>query len=281
MGDGVIGNTEDFESSIQGSNPCPPATMDKLENLPKIVYINIDSHIERRKFIEENFKNFNINNYERFSAIHPVISNHSYLKRGEYGCLLSHLNVIYNFYHKSNDEMIIVLEDDADISTIKNWEFSWNDFLNSLPEFEIVQLIRNQEPPLQDYAFLKKWQYTDKSAAAYLITRDYAKKLLNNFNNIDELLNTLPHLRYEDGQYKGTNWGPVADYVLYKNFIALSTCIFQQTKNLDVFSSTSEDAGAEWYDIQHSQIVKFWSKSHPLDDILDPERQASIHISLQ
>lgn len=243
--------------------------IDKLENLPKIAYINIDSHVSKRNFIEQSFKKFNIKNYDRFSAICLNESKHPYLHKGEYGCALSHLNVIYNFYHKSNDEMIIILEDDADINTIDNWEFSWNEFLKILPNFEIVQLIRNQEPDLQKYASLKKWEYRDRSTAGYLITRDYAKKLLNSFHDMGELLDTLPNLRDDEDHPKGSTFGPVADYVLYKNFIALSTCIFQQTRNLDgLWSSTSDQQEPDWYRKQHSQITSFWSKKHTLDDII-------------
>lgn len=253
---------------VVGSSPTLGA-MSKIDGFPDVVYINIDSHVNKSSFMENKFKEFKIINYKRFSAITPHVSNHPMLNPKECGCILSHLNIIFNFYKNSKDDLMIIMEDDVDISTIKNWDFSWKELVGSIPEFEILQLLRNQEEDYQKYSKLKEWDWRDKSTAAYLITKDYAKKIINKCHDLNRALYNLPNLSDE----KEWPWphfvGPVADYALYKDFKALSTCIFQQTHSLDgVWSTTSPDEEPEWYRNQHNQILEYWSKPHGLDDII-------------
>ena len=40
----------------------------KLQNIPPIYYLNIDGQPERRKYVEEHFKYWEIENYTRISA---------------------------------------------------------------------------------------------------------------------------------------------------------------------------------------------------------------------
>lgn len=257
-----------LNQEVGGSIPSPRTNMNKLKNFPQVTYINIDSHIKKRNFVESKFKQFNISNYKRFNAITPPISTYKNLNIGEVGCMLSHLHIIFDFYN-NKDDMAIIVEDDIDISTINNWEFSWQEFIDSVPEFEIIQLLRNQEPDNQMYAKLKWWDWEDKSTAAYLITKDYAKKMIDTCKDLQDAINNLPNLSDEPEWPWNHQVGPVADYALYKNFKTLSTCIFQQTHSLDsVWSSTSPNQEPEWYTIQHNQILEYWSKPHGLDDII-------------
>lgn len=241
--------------------------MDKLEGLPKIKYINLDRHATRRSFMEENFKKYNITNYERFSAISPEATLNRYLNKNEMGCMMSHLSIISDFYKNSREETMIIMEDDVDISSIDNWDFSWSEFINAMPNFEILQIVRNQEHQL--YAKLKKWEWSDKSTAAYVITRGYAEKV-SRLYAISPTLRKFPHLFQEPGWPHKNHVGPVADYSLYKNFATWSTCIFKQTLNLESeWSSTSlnpEPIG--WYLKQNAEMEEFWSTKHSLKDIL-------------
>ena len=253
---------------VVGSSPTLGA-MSKLNGLPKIKYINIDSHTNKKEFIELKFEQFNISNYERFNAITSPQVKRRYLNPKEVGCILSHLNIIYDFYKNSTDEMMIIVEDDIDISPIANWEFSWMEFVSSLPDFEIVQLMRNQEPENQQYSKLKEWEWRDKSTAAYLITQDYARKMSRISKDYEYVINYLPNLSDQADWPWNHKVGPVADYALYKNFKTLSTCIFQQTHSLDgQWSSTSPNDEPDWYKTQHNQILEYWSKPHGLDDII-------------
>lgn len=218
--------------------------------------------------MESMFKKYDIEIYQHFNAVVPAKSHHQYLNKGEFGCMLSHLKIICDFYKNSPDDMLIVMEDDIDISSIDNWDFSWREFINAMPNFEILQLLRNQEE--QQYAKLKQWHWRDKSTAGYIITKDYAKKILDIYNYCQKNLSGFPNLS-DDPEFPWAHKvGPVADYALYKNFNSWSTCIFKQVlKFEDLWSSTS--TGKEppyWLVKQNNEINEYWSKPHSLKDIL-------------
>ena len=241
--------------------------MNKIYGLPSIKYINLDTHNHRMVFMENNFKKYNIKNYERFNAIRYSNISHQYMNSNEIGCMLSHLTLIRDFYLNSKDDMMIIMEDDIDISSIENWDFSWQEFIKAMPDFEVLQLFRNQIS--QKYAKLKQWDWEDKSTAAYVITQEYAKKISYLYKR-SKNLHLFPSLSEDPEFTLQGNVGPVADYALYKNFNCWSTSIFKQVLKFDdVWSSTSTSAEPpEWFVKQNKEINDFWSKNHGLDEIL-------------
>ena len=239
----------------------------KLEGMPQITYINMYKHAHKRQHMENMFERYGIDNAQHFNAIVPSRSAHPYLNPAETGCMLSHLSIISDFYKNSKDDMLIVMEDDVDISSIDNWDFSWKEFLAVMPDFEILQLIRNQEE--QQYARLKKWEWRDKSTAAYLITKEYAKKIHDTYLYSTKRLSYFPNL-HDDPEFPwGHKVGPVADYALYKNLNSWSTCIFKQVLKFgDHWSSTSSDPNPpEWFIKQNNEINDFWSIKRNLKEI--------------
>jgi GR25 family glycosyltransferase involved in LPS biosynthesis len=226
----------------------------KLDGIPRIVYINLDRATDRRQSVEDTFLKYGITNYTRFSGLVAPKSKHPKLRPPEYGCMMSHLRIIEDFY-KGGEDQLIIMEDDIDLSSIDNWDFTWKELMDSLPEYEVLQLIRNRDH--QDHARLKVWDWEDKSTAAYLITRKYAEKVINIYRKDPVHLQMFKDL--------SRNIGPVADYALYKDFNSLSISIFKQV----LFPS--QIAGydfPEWFINQHEITQKFWSTKHGLEDIL-------------
>ena len=75
----------------------------KLKNLPPIYYINLDGQPERKEYIENQFKYWEIENYERISAydgrdddLSDIIKGRypENMSSGEVGCTTSHLKAI-------------------------------------------------------------------------------------------------------------------------------------------------------------------------------------------
>lgn len=228
--------------------------MKKLDGMPKIVYINMDKAVERNNHIIESFKKYGITDYDRFSGFAAQKSRHVKLRKSEYGCMMSHLKIIENFY-KSGEEQLIIAEDDLDVSAIKNWDFTWKELMDALPEFEVLQLVRNRDT--EDHARLKVWDWEDKSTGAYLITRGYAEKIVKLYRQDPVGLRAFPDLR--------KRVGPVADFALYSGFNSLSISIFKQV----LFPSQVADYEfPEWFISQHQIMEKFWSSKHGLDDII-------------
>ncbi|NDB30395.1 hypothetical protein EB151_12720, partial [archaeon] len=48
----------------------------KLEGIPSIYYLNLDSEIDRRKYMEKQFEKWNLNNVTRFSGSNYLVENY-------------------------------------------------------------------------------------------------------------------------------------------------------------------------------------------------------------
>jgi hypothetical protein len=79
----------------------------KLQNIPPIYYLNIDGQPERRQYVEEHFKYWEIENYTRISAydgrdddLSDIIKGRypESMTSGEVGCTTSHLKAIKHSY---------------------------------------------------------------------------------------------------------------------------------------------------------------------------------------
>lgn len=196
----------------------------------KYYWINIDKSIDRKIFMEEQFKLRNINNI-RISAITPDkldsvledkppydcgspacnYNDHNDCKF-EYSCTCSHLNAIKEGY-KSGDAYFIVCEDDIYLP----FKIDYDKMIKKLPSnFDIYQLMvldYEGNTYLYDECYKKNKQlfinfdYTKRlfSTGMYLISRQGAKKLLNLFINKQSLKYDFRHIKTSKQ----------ADFILY------------------------------------------------------------------
>lgn len=189
--------------------------MNKLEGLPKIYYINLPNAIKRNAHMVDQFKEYDISNYERYEATPVEQSLNSKLNKAQYGCLVSHLEVLTKIAN-GTDEFAIVMEDDVDLSYSDNWDFTWNEFLEEVGEFDVLQLILCQFGK-RSGTKVHNWQYGDWCAAAYVISKQHAKKLANLYKR-DKTFRLFESVAKQKG--------PVADLVIYSSGITKSSCIF-------------------------------------------------------
>ena len=105
----------------------------KLQNIPPIYYLNIDGQPERREYVEEHFKYWEIENYTRISAydgrdddLSDIIKGRypEAMTSGEVGCTTSHLKAIKHWYDTSDSSYALIMEDDIDLDIVKfSYEF--------------------------------------------------------------------------------------------------------------------------------------------------------------
>ena len=158
---------------------------------------------------------------------------------GEVGCVTSHLKLLKEWLEETDEPMLLVMEDDCDISTVAHWPFSWRDFQSQLPyDFDVVQLaIIN---PSSVSVRLHRRFVNDFSTASYLITRHHAKKLVDlhcrgNFYKLDQ--GVKPRAVADDLIYNSGNTFAIPIF-LYK--IELGSTIHDI--HVDVFHRSSHDA---------------------------------------
>ena len=122
----------------------------KLQNFGPIYCINLDGQPERWHYMEDQFRYWELTDYERISAYDGREDDLSDIIKGKYpdtmssgeiGCVTSHLNAIKHFLDTSDAPYAIMMEDDCDISTVFHWGFTWKDFYAKIPyDYDVLQL---------------------------------------------------------------------------------------------------------------------------------------------
>ena len=160
----------------------------KLKGLPHIYWLNLDADVDRREYMEEQFKYWEIENHTRiagYDAREDDASDHlkgripDNVSQAELGCCMSHLKAIKHFYEETDDDFCMILEDDVDFSPVKCWNFTWHEFIGLAPyDWDCLQLTTICTGDIHVKLHLKF--INDFSAAVYLITRHHAAKVLRN-----------------------------------------------------------------------------------------------------
>lgn len=183
--------------------------MKNLFDFPSVYYINLDSREDRKKSIEQSFKDYNITNYTRISASrflgsqqeqweHIVLDEKVKCGASDVGATLSHLEAIEKFL-SSNEEICVIMEDDCDITISDDWRFDWNTLMKNLPfHWDCIQLCMNHHSVIP--FFIHPIMRDSGSASCYLINRHYAEKVmrLHKFENGYRLVNQIADVRYEE-----------------------------------------------------------------------------------
>ncbi len=158
----------------------------KLKGLPHIYWINLDSDVTRKEWMEDQFDYWEIENHTRISGYDGREDDpSSHLKGripdnvspGELGCCMSHLKAIKEFYENSDDDYCIIAEDDVSLDLVRYWPFTWTEFFSLLPyDWDCIQMTTICTGDIHVKLHLKF--INDFSAAFYLISRHHAAKVL-------------------------------------------------------------------------------------------------------
>ena len=158
----------------------------KLNYIPPIYYVNLDDQTDRKKYVEDHFKYWGIENYTRISGydgreddLSDIIKGRypERMTSGEVGCTTSHLKAIKHWYDTSDSQHALIMEDDIDLELVKFWNFSWNEVMANLPyDWDVVQLAIICTGSI--HVKLHRRFVNDFSTACYLINRHHAEKLI-------------------------------------------------------------------------------------------------------
>ena len=161
-----------------------------MDGIDVIYWINLEKSKDRKKSMLEMFSDpcFQNTEIQRFNAINGNETDvFKYLNikakqksNSEYGCLLSHLETIRKF-SDSPYKYALIMEDDLTLDYQKYWKKSLKTIIDKAPsDWDIIQLCY-----ITTSGIIPKEEYelnTNKyvSAAAYIIKKSSAKKLINN-----------------------------------------------------------------------------------------------------
>ena len=251
--------------------------IDKLKNIPHIRYINLNKRVDRKEYIENQFKEYGIFNYIRISADrygphnyedweNKLIFNKRDNKISYISILVNQLQSIIDWYNENISENCLILEDDLNLVSVKFWPFDWDYFINRLPcNWDCVQLhvIGERHIPMG----LTRRTRNNHGATCSLINRKYAKKLID--------------MHYVDGKFKFYNnygyskyWPKYhyqsPDFVPYEIGVTYTFPIFVTNSN---FGSDCYDGLVNLMAKKSDYVtLKWWkndSQKYSLDDLFD------------
>lgn len=161
--------------------------IDKLKNFPSVNYVSLEESEDRQLSLENQFYDYGITNIKsiiskRFSECDDnVTGKHLYqLNDGTKGCCVSHLKAIKQWYDNTEEEYGFFCEDDLSLETVQYWNFTWEQFIEKIPEdVECIQLLTVRGN--FDTFELRERYWDDWGATAYIMCRDYAKKIIDTY----------------------------------------------------------------------------------------------------
>ena len=236
----------------------------KLKGLPAIYWLNLDADENRRFYMEEQFKYWEITNHTRISgydAREDDVSEHlkgripDNVSQPELGCCMSHLKAIKHFYEETDDEYCMILEDDVDFSTVRYWNFTWHEFVGLLPyDWDCIQMTTITTGDIHVKLHLKF--INDFSAAAYLISRHHAAKIMKH------------HVRGD--KYKldnGVQPRAVSEDVVLESGKTFSIPLFLY--NLQFGSTIHQEHIGVFHQGPHAALTNYWQQQGAAVDIRD------------
>lgn len=251
---------------------------------PSVYYTSLSECEDRREYMKDQLEGLGITNHqayvtERFENLEGIEIRGPHtesLSAGEKGVVVSHLHNIFDWYQNTKERYALFCEDDISFETVEHWQFTWEDFMLSLPkDWKMVQLLRINPFNSMDYKEehglkIRKRNWCDWGCH-YLITRKAAQELLDK-TMIDE---KTFHLEPE------YNLHPMPENVLYSHFMdyldtVYSVPLFVENQE---FNTTFEDGefdphtGAKLDQAESSKFyLELWKdvgRNFSIDDIMN------------
>lgn len=165
----------------------------KLEGLPKIYYFNLDERPDRKEYTESQYDHYKIKNYVRHSMSKYQHDNFEEWKDKlilndinisyrpnfhiiECAVVLSYLEFLKNWLETSDEEHILLMEDDYDLSYIDYWHFDWQYLMNHIPfDWDCIQLGFENNDTIP--CFLNP-SLPDHAMGPALLNRNYVEKII-------------------------------------------------------------------------------------------------------
>jgi hypothetical protein len=189
----------------------------KLKGIPSIHCISLEESEERRKFFVNQFKEYGVEHKisfhisERFGEVKETLEFEEGFEDkscdGNKSIFVAHLKNIKNWYDSTTEEYALFCEDDLSLHPVKYWNFTWEDLIEHLPsDWECVQLTYTGETFHEDLIRLQKRRWYFWGIQAFLVKREYAKKLLDTYYRHDRIIMKIQDT--EPYYYKGYDFFP-------------------------------------------------------------------------
>lgn len=200
----------------------------KLKNFPSVHYISIEESEDRRTLLHKKFEQYGVTNlnphiFKRYrDEDHIIVSEFLErigqwrLSQGSRGPVTSHLKAVKDWYYSTDEPYAFFCEDDLSLETVDYWNFTWEEFVSNLPsDWECVQLCWIRHRFFHFGCHIRTRCWCDWSACAYLISREYAKKIIDNYHCDDKF---YLDLKGWDAELRDENFVvPVVETIMFSS----------------------------------------------------------------
>lgn len=165
----------------------------KLKGIPKIYYFNLDERVDRKEYTENQYEKYKIKNYTRHSTSkynyqnfdewqNKIILNNVFksprpnLHIIECAGTFAYLDFLKTWLETTDEDLMLLMEDDYDLSYIDHWHFDWEYLMNHIPfDWDCIQLSfeNNELIPCFLHPILP-----DHTMGAALLNRKYIEKIV-------------------------------------------------------------------------------------------------------
>jgi GR25 family glycosyltransferase involved in LPS biosynthesis len=254
--------------------------MNNLINLPTINCITLKRLNERRSIFLDQCRKYNLNynfiyGYENLKnpsgeAVEVEGPWLDSMNVGEISGVLSHIKAIKDWFFNSDDEYGFFCEDDLLLSINEYWSFNWDYVIENLPngwlavQLSLIRDLKNEN--VEDYIKLHPYLWDNWSACCYLISRKYAKIIIDSYVNGNNSYNlslpffpkTVPYI--ENVLYNASNKENIYTLPLFVENINVSSSFypdFIEVKNKNS-QKDSSDIVRGWWERNGSKIDLNW-----------------------
>lgn len=169
----------------------------KIGGIPKIIYMNHPNNVVEDEYMKKQFETWKIKDYQKYTKQYFEDTYHDWKdlildedlmqSPKEIASTITVIDSVIQWYDRNDSDVCIFMDDDIDLSPIKDWIFDWTFLQEHLPyNWDCIQLFCSREDKLNMH--LHPWKKNNKSCKCFMITRYFAKRLKN--------------YHYIDGKYK-------------------------------------------------------------------------------
>lgn len=259
-----------LEGVVRGSNY---SIEEKLKGFPNTYFMTIGG--PRREKLVEDGKKYGVNiipydtpkidldeefPYKIDGDILNYLSEWDYKRNLDVLC--THFDMINHWLETTSEDekWAIFGEDDLSLELVDKWDFVWGDFIKALPEnCGIIQLmnVRYDKHAIE----FTRWDVWDWSAGAYLLNRDYAKRLIKEYKLGDKHYTFTVPPPYHNS---------IPEVFLYRDDWGMAYKFSCIVENLNPDLILSKESKVKFYNTEipphhqksRDEIVRMWEEKH-------------------
>lgn len=240
----------------------------KLKGLPKIIYLNSQSDVDKMSDMERQLEKYKISNYKRFEKKYEVENYDDWktlilnkdLKSSKYDICntLNLIDCIIEWYDSDESDTCIFMSDITNLDTINDWFFDWQYLTKNLPyNWDCIKLfysslgvIKMHLHPWKRIPGFGMFESRTNSSFCFMITKYFAKK--------------LKHYHYINGKYN-LHYDSPNNSIVENDYGTLNDFFFDLgiTYNLPIFCMNrkylkNSNARIDLIDKLCSESIDYW-----------------------